>query len=107
MPRASRICAQPGCPEITSGTHCDAHRPKPWSTGDVGKGRGGRPWRRQRQQQFAADDYTCQGCGHRDPTTKTLECDHDDHGQTRTLCVDCHRRRTLAQAHAARTMTTD
>lgn len=107
MARAKRVCAQPGCPIITDGRHCGTHKPKAWSKGNVGKGRGGRPWRRRRLEQFAADDWTCQHCGHRDETGATLECDHDDDGKTRTLCVDCHLKRTLQQAHAARTRDVD
>lgn len=26
MPRASRVCPEPGCPQLTRGGRCDAHR---------------------------------------------------------------------------------
>lgn len=102
MGRAAKVCASPGCTEITTSSTCSAHTPKPWSTGNAGQDRGGRPWRRQRWATFQRDDFTCQSCGKRDDTGKTLECDHDDDGSLRTLCVDCHKKRTRAQSIAAR-----
>lgn len=65
-------------------------------------------WAKRRRRVFARDDWTCVDCGHRDPTARTLECDHvaapDDHRLTSlaTRCADCHQRRTQAQAAAGR-----
>lgn len=108
MPRAQRVCAQHGCPTLTSTTYCPTHTRAPWSTHGAGKGRG-RPWRRQRTSCFARDNYTCTwpGCTHRDPTGRSLEADHigptDALEHLRTLCTGHHRQRTLEQARAART----
>ncbi len=102
MARAAKVCAQPGCTEITTSSRCPAHQPKPWSTGNAGISRGGRPWRRQRQQTFERDNWTCVHCGHHDPTGDTLECDHDDNGNLRTLCIPCHKQRTREQSIRAR-----
>lgn len=105
MPRAPKHCGHLGCPaKVVGRTYCVEHEPKAYSSGNVGRGRGGRPWRRQREAQFRADDWTCQWpeCTHRDPTGATLECDHMDDGRLRTLCGPHHRERTLAQAVAAK-----
>jgi hypothetical protein len=102
VPRAPKVCAQPGCHELTPTSHCPAHAPKPWSTGAPRIGRRGWAWTRQRNQQLEADSHACQQCGHHDPTGKTLEIDHADDSSLRTLCRTCHRRRTQAQAAQAR-----
>lgn len=108
MPRAMKVCARPGCPTLTLGTHCPTHQPKPWSTHGAGQGRG-RPWRRIRWTCLTRDDFTCTwpGCGHHDPSGRTLEADHidgpsDDLNNLRTLCSPHHQQRTLEQARAAR-----
>lgn len=107
MARAAKVCAQPGCFEVTRASHCPEHAPKPWSTGNAGRSRGGRPWMRQRAEVFQRDDYSCVQCGHHDPTAASLECDHDDDGGLRTLCRTCHRVRTQQQAAKARWRTFD
>lgn len=62
-----------------------------------GAGRGGRPWRRLREQVFARDQYTCAVCGR--VTVDDLQCDHivaianggtDDMSNLRAICADCH-----------------
>lgn len=67
--------------------------------------------RRFRQAVLARADYTCQGCGHHDPTGRTLEADHivpvsqggathPDNGQP--LCAPCHGPKSRAEATAGR-----
>lgn len=102
MPRAAKVCNQPGCTQITTTSTCPTHAPKPWSTGNAGRGRGGWAWTRQRTRQLEHDYWTCTQCSHHDPTGKTLDVDHDDNDQPRTLCKACHKQRTQAQAAAAR-----
>lgn len=80
----------------------DTHQPKSrW-----GHGRGGRPWRRKREQIFARDKYTCQVCGR---VGGELELDHilnvarggtDDDDNLQTICTDCHRPKTFAESQA-------
>lgn len=109
MARAKRVCARPGCPIITEPGErwCASDKPKPWSTHGAGQGRG-RPWRRQRWACFERDDFTCQdpGCGHRDPTGKTIEADHigptDDLEDLLTRCKSHHLKHTLDDAAKAR-----
>lgn len=63
-------------------------------------------WPTLRLKQLAADNWTCQQCGHYSPTGNGLEADHyghrDDHTHLRTLCTPCHATRTGKQAAAAR-----
>ncbi len=76
-----------------------------------GQGRGGRPWRRKREQIFKRDNYTCQACKRvGSPQTgklSSLELDHivniasggsnsDDNLQT--LCHECHSKKTLKES---------
>lgn len=81
------------------------HQPKSrW-----GHGRGGRPWRRKRQQVFERDQYTCQVCG-RVGQPSELEADHiinvarggtDDMENLQTICIPCHEPKTLAESQEA------
>lgn len=80
------------------------HQPKSrW-----GSGRGGRPWRRLRDQVLLRDLYTCQHCRQVfDP--KDLVCDHiintaqggtDDPTNLQTLCNPCHDKKTHTESMA-------
>ena len=78
------------------------HQPKSrW-----GNSRGGRPWRRLREQVLARDLYTCQHCGQ---IGGQLEVDHiinvahggnDELYNLQTLCKICHDKKTKAESHA-------
>lgn len=65
-------------------------------------------WKRLRARVLRRDHHTCTRCPHRDPTTRTLEVDHivpgDDHsiGNLQTLCVDCHKRKTIEERRQPR-----
>ncbi len=107
MPRAPRICSQPGCPaQATAQGKCAEHRPKrvnptPWA-GRRPVAPGHARWRKMVMQR---DGYTCRKCG--EPAT---EADHiinravapdlaldPDNGQA--LCKSCHRAKTQAEAN--------
>lgn len=69
-----------------------------------GSGRGGRPWRRLKAKIHLRDKWTCQCCG---IVTKDLELDHivnvarggtDDESNLQSLCVPCHREKTLKES---------
>ncbi|TWV80433.1 AAA family ATPase [Moraxella sp. VT-16-12] len=69
-----------------------------------GKGRGGRPWRRLKDEILARDLYTCQHCGR---VGGQLELDHivntanggtDDPSNLQILCHDCHKVKTQAES---------
>ena len=80
----------------------DTHQPKSrW-----GHGRGGRPWRRKRDEIFKRDKYTCQVCQR---VTQSPELDHivnvarggtDDDHNLQTICSDCHKTKTHAESQA-------
>lgn len=95
MTRATyKPCPEPGCPNIVSKDEpCPDHsRPKnaPW-----GKNRS--PAQRSEQARLRRvvlkrDNFTCQRCGHHDPTGKTLDVHHERGADdprpehARTLC---------------------
>ena len=69
-----------------------------------GNGRGGRAWRRIKDKIHLRDGYTCQNCKR---VTDKLECDHiintaqggtDDESNLQSLCVDCHKAKTLKES---------
>ena len=78
----------------------DTHQPKSrW-----GHGRGGRPWRRKREDIFKREKYTCQVCGR---VGGELELDHilnvarggtDDASNLQTICTACHKPKTHAES---------
>lgn len=78
----------------------DTHQPKSkW-----GHGRGGRPWRRKRDEIFKRDKHTCQVCGR---IGGELELDHilnvarggtDDDKNLQTICKTCHIPKTHAES---------
>ena len=78
----------------------DTHQPKSrW-----GHGRGGRPWRRKRDEIFKRDKYTCQVCGR---VGGELELDHilnvarggtDDASNLQTICTACYKPKTHAES---------
>lgn len=71
-----------------------------------GKGRGGRPWRRLREQVLQRDCYTCQHCG-RVCLSENLCADHiinrarggtDNLANLQTLCNECHTFKTANES---------
>ena len=78
--------------------------PKPEK--NYGKGRGGRQWRRIKQQVHERDEWTCCCCGR---VTMDLECDHivntaqggtDDMSNLQSLCKPCHDIKSLEESKA-------
>ena len=69
-----------------------------------GSGRGGRPWRRLKQEIHLRDEWTCCSCGR---VTMELELDHivnvaqggtDDEVNLQSLCVPCHKKKTSKES---------
>ena len=69
-----------------------------------GSGRGGRPWRRLKQEIHLRDEWTCCSCGR---VTMELEMDHivnvaqggtDDEKNLQSLCVPCHKKKTSKES---------
>ena len=82
MARAKKICATPGCPEITSASHCLKHRR------ELDKARGMREQRgydyahRSLRKAFVpehkAGTLTCWRCRELIPPTEPFDLGHDD-----------------------------
>lgn len=98
--QAWKVCSKPGCPQLVSPSEpCPTHgRPlnQPWSNDRDRKAQ-----HAFRNSTLARDGYTCQRCGHRDPTGKTLQAHHVSTTQGLTLCTKaangCH---AAVDAHA-------
>lgn len=108
MPRALRVCAHPGCPEIaTVGGYCPAHAPaptpRPPDTRLSPSKRGyDRAWQALRKRHLRLHPV-CEVCGSDD----RLQVDHivpisrgggrlDPHN-LQTLCHSCHSRKTATE----------
>lgn len=72
-----------------------------------GQGRGGRPWRRLREQILQRDGYCCQTCSREGRVQVAHEVDHvvniaaggtDDPSNLEAICTDCHRKKTQQEA---------
>ena len=79
-----------------------AHTPK----NNWGQGRGGRAWRKLRDEILARDNYTCQCCGR---VGGRLELDHivnvaqggtNDKSNLQILCHTCHKTKTQSESQA-------
>ncbi|WJJ93429.1 HNH endonuclease [Neopusillimonas aromaticivorans] len=115
--RPQRPCRATGCRALHRNAHgyCDAHAHlvKVWTKTPEQSGRGGRPWRRLRDQILERDGYLCQceGCQRRALPLVAHEVDHikpisqggtDDPGNLRAINRDCHRAKSQAEAQRAR-----
>ena len=111
---ASRFCLKPGCPEVVDNRSgwCDDHDPwkqrEAWA-GSASKkhraGRSGWEWRRLRTRVLRRDGHRCVLCrkpgdevDHIVPVAECLAAGRnpDDMGNLRTLCRDCHAKKTRA-----------
>ena len=109
--RPQKPCNAQGCNTLTrNARYCDehAHLAKPWST-RKGSGRGGRPWRRLRDQVLKRDHYICQceECKALDRIRPAHEVDHiiplaqggtDFPSNLRAINHECHEAKTKREA---------
>ena len=118
--RPQRLCRATGCRALhrNANGYCDehAHLAKVWTKKPEQAGRGGRPWRRLRDQILERDGYLCQceDCKRRPLPLVAHEVDHidntrgpngelnDDPGNLRAINRDCHRAKSQAEAQRAR-----
>lgn len=112
--RPLKPCRHRGCRTLSrnSNGYCDDHKDeaKAWVKKPVERsGRGGRPWRRLREQVLVRDGYLCQcdECKARAMPLVANEVDHIiplAHGGTDALTNlmainhDCHKRKTAADS---------
>lgn len=118
--RPQRPCREIDCRQLhrNANGYCDAHQHlvKEWRKKPNESGRGGRPWRRLRDQVLERDGYLCQcdECKLRSLPLVAHEVDHinnkrsadgkldDRPSNLRAVNRDCHKRITQAQALTAR-----
>lgn len=72
-----------------------------------GQGRGGRPWRRLREQVLKRDGHLCQSCRSKGELVLANEVDHivplaeggtDSEANLQAICRSCHDAKTKAEA---------
>lgn len=103
-----KVCAKPGCPELSKSTYCPAHTPAAW-TGSTRRSRLPDDWNKRRARVFARDNHTCRACQGERCGNRNLECDHITPGDNHSLdnlqtlgAVPCHTEKTSAEAAVAR-----
>jgi len=114
--RPQRPCKAIGCHTLhrNANGYCEAHQSlaTAWHKKSGQSGRGGRPWRRLRDQVLVRDGYLCQceDCQNRLLPLIAHEVDHivpkaqggtDDLGNLRAINRDCHRTKTQREAKLA------
>jgi 5-methylcytosine-specific restriction endonuclease McrA len=104
----TKVCAQSGCPELTTTSHCPDHTPKPWANSTRAK-RLPLGWDKTRRRILERDGHTCRACLGVRCGNRQLEVDHvvnnDDHSDAnlRTIGHDpCHIEKTRAESRAGR-----
>lgn len=123
---APKPCRHAACPALVydDSGYCSKHASdaqKAWMKASDESGRGGRPWRRLREQVLRRDGYLCQceDCAKRAMPLVAHEVDHidntrgsdgrmnDDPENLRAINRDCHRKKTQAEAAKGRRRTLD
>jgi len=113
--RSPRPCRAKLCRNLTREKHgyCEEHADlaKAWTRGRAGQGRGGRPWRRLREQVLQRDRYLCQEHKRQGKAVPATTVDHikpkaeggtDAASNLESLCGPCHEAKTLEEARRAR-----
>lgn len=111
-----KVCAQPGCPDLTDSTYCPAHKPKAWASSTRRERVGKSGWQQQADAQriLRRDRHLCQiqgpHCtGHAtevDHIVPTFEGGTDTDNNKQPACPACHRAKTQQEAARARTART-
>ncbi|MAM85719.1 HNH endonuclease [Marinobacter sp. UBA2678] len=114
--RTAKPCRDKLCRMTTREKHgyCEAHadQAKSWTRGRASRGRGGRPWRRLRDQVLERDRYLCQceECRSLSRIRPAQEVDHivplteggtDAATNLRAINRDCHKEKTAREANKA------
>jgi 5-methylcytosine-specific restriction endonuclease McrA len=109
--RAAKVCAEPGCPNLVTKGHCQAHARKPWSTGRHDHGgtsrTGTTEYFRWRKAVMSASKGQCQIKG---PTctSRATQADHivpvawggaeHDRANGQGVCAPCHGVKTRSES---------
>lgn len=112
--RPPTICSKAGCGKYaTRKGRCDEHQVA-WESnkGKTAKERGyGTAWRKLRRRAMERDQHLCQECLRNKVFTLAKEVDHiipksrggtNDMSNLQSLCVKCHRSKTVKEAREAR-----
>ena len=113
--RTAKPCRARLCNLTTREKHgyCEAHADmaQSWTRGRAGRGRGGRPWRRLRDQVLERDRYLCQPHKRKGEAQPATQVDHiipeAEGGPTvasnlEAICDACHREKTQRESLRAR-----
>lgn len=104
--RRLKVCAEPGCPELSEQSHCPAHRREPWRGRHDRRGRKTSGWKEQARARRVIRNHggICHVCGQPGAT----EADHviplaeggadDESNMLPVHPSPCHRRKTAAEA---------
>lgn len=106
---AKRVCTHPGCPVLTAGGRCPAHRSERNRRLDLergspaarGYGKAHRELRSQLQPIVDRGDGRCWRCGTRIPPGASWHLGHDDHDRTRYRGIECPHCNLSAAGRAA------
>lgn len=83
----TRVCAEPGCPDLTLGTYCPRHRRDRdrarGSSHARGYGRGHQAKRRDLEPLIATGTVNCARCGQPIRPDEPWDLGHDDHDRSR------------------------
>lgn len=117
MPRrTAKPCRNRLCTSTTREKHgyCEEHadEARSWTRGRAGQGRGGRPWRRLREQVLKRDRYLCQcdECHALQSIKPAHEVDHvvplaeggtDAAHNLRAINRECHKKKTAREGNKA------
>jgi len=107
--RIPKACREARCPKTSIERHgyCEDHAYKHQSWSQSGKGRGGRPWRRIRDQVRQRANNLCEEHARQGLVVAGDCCDHiipEAEGGTsilsnlQWLCVECHNKKTKEEA---------
>ncbi|WP_417315679.1 HNH endonuclease [Cycloclasticus pugetii] len=109
--RTAKPCRAKLCSRTTrdKNGYCEEHADlaKSWTRGRAGRGRGGRPWRRLRDQVLNRDQHLCQPCKRQAKVSPASQVDHiipeSEGGPTvpsnlEAICTPCHDAKTQREA---------
>lgn len=113
-----RVCRAPGCSATTTARHgyCEKHADlavgwNQYRSTSAASGRGGRPWRRLREQILQRDRHLCQTCKRKGMVTPAYEVDHIKNvasggsnapSNLEAICRSCHAVKTARESVAAK-----
>lgn len=94
-------CATPRCPTLTDQTHCEVHRPAPW-TGSTRRARLPADWLAITRFVLARDRNICYLCGgHANRVDHVVAGDNHDPSNLAAICLACDRHKSAVEGGRA------